>query len=82
MAARLRLQREILAVSERERSSIGHDLHDGLGQHLAGTALAAQVLAEQLAGRAQAAAAGDARRIVQLVEEGIAQTRRSGPDHH
>jgi signal transduction histidine kinase len=76
MAARLRLQREILEVSERERSSIGHDLHDGLSQHLAGTALAAQVLAEQLAARAQPDAAGDARRVVQLVEEGIAQTRR------
>lgn len=75
MHTRLRLQREILEVSERERGSIGHDLHDGLGQHLVGTALAAQVLAGQLEARKQPEAM-DARRIVQLIEEGIAQTRQ------
>jgi signal transduction histidine kinase len=74
VAARNRLQREILQISERERSSIGHDLHDGLCQHLAGTALAAKVLAEQLAAQdpQMAREAGD---IVRLVEDGIAQTR-------
>src|SRR5580692_8372876 len=46
--ARVRLQRDLLRISERERSSIGQDLHDGLCQHLAGTALAGQVLVEQL----------------------------------
>jgi signal transduction histidine kinase len=75
MAARAVLQRELLEVGERERSSIGEDLHDGLCQHLVATALAAQVLAEQMAGRSDPAAA-DARGIVRMVEEGIAQTRR------
>jgi signal transduction histidine kinase len=74
MAARVDLQRELLEVGERERSSIGHDLHDGLCQHLVATALASQVLAEQLAARGDAAA-GDARGIVRLVEDGISQTR-------
>jgi signal transduction histidine kinase len=72
--ARGRLQHDLLRISDRERSSIGHDLHDGLCQHLVGTAMAAQVLVEHLAGR-DAAAAESGRGIVRLVEEGIAQTR-------
>ena len=70
----IRLQRELLKITERERSTIGHDLHDGLCQHLAGTALATQVLAERLAG-ASPELAEQARGIVTLVEDGIAQTR-------
>ena len=46
---RERLQRELLEVSEREQRRFGQDLHDGLGQHLAATALAGQVLGEKLA---------------------------------
>jgi signal transduction histidine kinase len=72
--ARVRLQRDLLRISERERSSIGQDLHDGLCQHLAGTALAGQVLVEQLAPR-DPAAAESARGIVRLLQEGIVQTR-------
>jgi len=72
--ARIRLQREILKITERERSTIGHDLHDGLCQHLAGTALATQVLVERLAAL-NAELAEQAKGIVNLVEEGIAQTR-------
>jgi len=73
--ARVRLQRDLLRISERERSSIGQDLHDGLCQHLAGTALAGQVLVERLA-PTDAGAAESARGIVRLVEDGILQTRR------
>src|SRR5436853_4825704 len=51
IAERERLQRELLAISEREQRRIGQDLHDGLCQHLAGTAVAAQVMSEKLAGR-------------------------------
>src|SRR5579871_2458811 len=43
IAARERLQRELLTISEREQRRFAQDLHDGLCQHLAGTALAAQV---------------------------------------
>jgi len=75
VATRERLQREILELSVRERSSIGRDLHDGLGQHLTATAYAAQVLAQQLAARSDQSASS-ARTIVGLVEEGIAQTRQ------
>ncbi len=72
---RERLERVILEIGEKERSSIGRELHDDLGQHLTGTALAAQVLGEKL----QANLADeqvDAWRIVRLVEEGIEKTRR------
>lgn len=31
---RKRLERELLEIGERERQRLGHDLHDGLGQHL------------------------------------------------
>lgn len=45
---RQRLEREILEISEREQSRLGQDLHDGLGQELAGIALIGNVLATQL----------------------------------
>jgi hypothetical protein len=48
MAERERLEKEILEVSEREQRRIGRDLHDGLCQHLTGTALAGQVLRGRL----------------------------------
>ena len=74
VTARAQLQREQITISERERGSIGHDLHDGLCQHLVGTAFAAQVLAGQLAARGEPAA-DEARNIVRLLEEGITQIR-------
>jgi signal transduction histidine kinase len=75
VAERERLEKTILEISERERRSIGHDLHDGLGQHLTGTALTGQLLAERLDERAIAEAI-DAKKLVALVESAIAQTRQ------
>ena len=74
ISERERLERELLAVSEREQRRIGQDLHDGLCQHLTGTALASQVLAEKLAARGLPEAA-DARKVVELTEEGISLSR-------
>src|ERR1039457_638128 len=74
MAERQRLEEEILRVSERERRSIGHELHDSLCQHLTGTALAGQVLGERLAAKSLPEAA-DAEKVVGLVEEGITLAR-------
>jgi len=51
VAERTRLSNEICEVCERERRAIGRDLHDNLGQHLAATALAVQVLGEKLASK-------------------------------
>ncbi len=74
MAERQRLESELLEISEREQRRISHDLHDSLGQHLTGAALAGQVLEEKLSAR-RVAEAADARRIVDLLEDGIALSR-------
>lgn len=72
---RERLQHELLDIGARERSAIGRELHDELGQHLVGTALAAQVLRQRLEERGDIAAK-DARDIVTWVEAGIAKARK------
>ena len=74
IAERERLERAVLEISERERRSIGHDLHDGLGQHLTGTALVAKALGERLSSR-QDPEAAEMQKITELVESGIEQTR-------
>lgn len=74
MAERQRLEAELLNVSEREQQRIGHDLHDGLCQHLTATALAGQVLTERLAG-VRAPESNAAAHVVSLVEEGITMAR-------
>ncbi|HYV26907.1 MAG TPA: response regulator, partial [Candidatus Eisenbacteria bacterium] len=43
IAEREELERALLQTSEREQMRIGQDLHDGLGQHLAGIELMSQV---------------------------------------
>lgn len=74
MAERERLEVALIEVSEREQRRIGHDLHDSLCQHLTGTALAGQVLCEKLVERAPEQA-GDADRLVGMIEEGIGMAR-------
>jgi signal transduction histidine kinase len=74
MGERERLEKEILEISEREQRRIGHDLHDGLCQHLTATAMAGQVLGQKLAARS-APEAADAGELVRLIEDGIAMTR-------
>ena len=74
MVERRRLDEEIAQVADRERRRLGHDLHDKLGQHLTGTALAAQVLKEKLAARC-CPETNDAEKLVQCLEEGIDFTR-------
>src|SRR5213083_938818 len=74
MAERRRLDQEIARVADRERRRLGQDLHDRLGQHLTGTALAAQVLKETLAARS-APEVPEAEKLVHYVEEGIDLTR-------
>jgi PAS domain S-box-containing protein len=71
---RKRLEQEILDISEREQCRIGQDLHDGLGQQLAGIELMAQVLEQQLA-RQSKPATGRAGEIARLVRQAIGHTR-------
>ncbi len=75
IAERVRLEKVVLGITERERRAIGHELHDGLSQHLTGTALVAQALGSKLASRS-AEDAADMGKVVSLIEQGIEQTRR------
>jgi signal transduction histidine kinase len=75
IAMRDLLQSQLFEISRRERSAIGHDLHDGLGQHLTATAIAANLLARQLATRGDPSAK-DASNIENLIQEGIGKTRQ------
>jgi signal transduction histidine kinase len=71
---RERLDQEIAEIADRERRRLGQSLHDSVGQHLTGTALAAQVLREKLAARS-ATEVADADKVVRYLEEGIDLTR-------
>ena len=75
MTERERLERELLEISEREQRRIGQDLHDGLCQHLTGATLAGQVLEEKLAAL-NLAEAGDAGKVIEIIEEGINLSRQ------
>jgi len=75
MAERGRLEKEILAISEREQRRIGCDLHDNLCQHLTGTAIAALIVEQDLTEMGQDKPAHDVKRLVTLVEEGISLAR-------
>ncbi len=72
---RRQLEAELLAVGSRERNVIGHELHDEICQHLVGTALAAQVLAQRL-NEKNSSLAASAETIVALLEEGADKTRK------
>ncbi len=71
---RRRLEKEILEISSREQQRIGHDLHDGVCQQLAGIAVLADVLADKLAEQARPEA-GEAHQITGLVNQANQQTR-------
>jgi len=65
-----RLERQVLEVSEREQLRLGQDLHDGLGQALAGIAYMLQSV--PLEPEKQS---GHIARITELVNHSLAQTR-------
>jgi len=68
------LEKEILDISNREQRRIGHDLHDGVCQQLAGIALLTSTLADELEANHTSGAA-EAERISTLLNEAIEQTR-------
>lgn len=74
-AAREKLQHRLLEAGVRERAAIGRDLHDGLGQHLTATAMAASILSTRLKEQSDPLATS-ARQVETLVRDGITQTRR------
>jgi PAS domain S-box-containing protein len=74
ITGRKQLEREILEISDREQRRIGHDLHDGLGQHLAGIEMMSQVLDKKLAPKFSDGARRAAD-IARHVREAIGQAR-------
>ena len=71
--ARLRaLAAELVVSGEQERSRLGVELHDGIGQQLVAAKMAAQLLAAQ---PLDAAAKEDAQKLAQLLGEAINEVR-------
>jgi len=72
--ARIRLEQQILEISDREQARIGQDIHDGLCQQLIGLAFSANSLHQSLhsLGRPEAATA---RKICTLLDEAITESR-------
>jgi PAS domain S-box-containing protein len=71
---KLELEREILAISDREQRRLGQDLHDDLCGQLAGTEFLIQTLAADLAAQGSKAARR-AREICRMVQQTMTKTR-------
>lgn len=74
VALEARLRQELVETGARERSAVGRELHDGLCQHLAATAFAAQVHADRIAGL-NPTEADPARALVGMTQQAITQSR-------
>lgn len=74
-AAQRRLENEILEIAQREQTRIGQDLHDGLCQHLVGTAFVASMVATELTEQ-RLPQASQARKLAALLDDAISQARQ------
>jgi PAS domain S-box-containing protein len=70
---RVQLEREVIVSSERERTRLGHDLHDGLAQLLIGVKLLLTALKDKLAA-SQSKHYEAAERAAELMGRAIEQT--------
>ncbi|HEY7090882.1 MAG TPA: sensor histidine kinase [Tepidisphaeraceae bacterium] len=74
LAANLNLEQRILEIGDDERRRIGHDLHDGLGQHLTGISLLTETMSQEI----EAGKTPDpdtVENITRLVSEAVRLTR-------
>lgn len=72
---RKQLEREVMQVATRIQQRIGSDLHDGLGQQLAGVAMMLQGLGQRVANAGGRALGAEVDEIVKLVNAAIRSTR-------
>jgi signal transduction histidine kinase len=72
---RKQLEREVLAISERERRAFSRELHDSLGQQLSGIAYLSNVVRDRLAEQGSTEAP-EVARISRLLKQAIEETRR------
>jgi len=78
---RKRLEKEILEISERERRRFGQELHDSLGQQLAGVSFLTKVVEKKLAARS-AEETPNVAEITKLVKQAIDQARNLARGMH
>jgi PAS domain S-box-containing protein len=71
---RRQLERELLEISNREQRRIGHDLHDGVCQQLAGIAYRLSILGDRLHTKA-AAESAEVEQISSQINEANSQAR-------
>lgn len=74
ISARKRLERELLEVANREQQRLGSELHDGLGQELAGVSMMLEAMAQQL-GEVRPALRNQFEHLRALVTQAIQGTR-------
>lgn len=74
IVARRQLEEEILQISEREQRRIGQDLHDDLGQQLAGAWMMAEVLQRTLEAEKSPQSVA-AKKMGELLQKALAHTR-------
>ena len=74
ITARKKLEKEILHISEREQQRIGQDLHDDLGQQLAGIWLFSDLLKSSLI-KQKSPEVESADKITNLLKDALALTR-------
>jgi signal transduction histidine kinase len=72
---RIRLERQILEISDREQARMGQDIHDGLCQQLVSIAFDANSLEKTLTSQSLAESR-IAHRIAMLLDEAITESRR------
>jgi PAS domain S-box-containing protein len=73
------LERQMLEIAALERQRIGHELHDGLGQFLAGIAFkvkSLEVVLDASNGSLPVDRKGDVKVLSELMREALSQTRR------
>ena len=75
ISKRKQLEKELLEIEDRERSRIGQDLHDSLGQQLTGILLRVKALEGKLIKSKNMENVEDTREIQQLVRTAVEQTR-------
>ncbi len=74
ISRRMRLERELLDVVEREQQRTGRELHDSIGQQLTGIAFMVEVLGKKLADRSLAEDEAYAGKINTRINRAIEQT--------
>jgi PAS domain S-box-containing protein len=72
ITVRRQLEQEVIRIAEEEQATIGHNLHDGIGQTLTGIHSLTLQLENELRGEHQKSAA----RIGELLQQAVAEVRR------